>query len=101
MRKEVEEYLEKYNAKENWPTDEDSLVETILNSNVIWEEETGGHRWYNDSFRVVKIGDKYFGYDFFETTGDDNWIDMGLEFDNESIVEVKPVEKVIIVYEKI
>ena len=63
----------------------------------IYEEIIDHHRHWDDCRYVVKIGGKFVGYVDEYATGDMAG-DLGFEFDPNTICEMKPVSKTVIVY---
>lgn len=79
-------------------TDASSLLETITESKYIYSEKIGEHRWYDDMLYVVELGGHYFGYHGYYITDDACISDMCLEYDINTIKEMKPKEIVKVVY---
>ena len=66
----------------------------------IWKGNISKHRWWNTFFAVIRIGNTLFGYNWAETTGDDNIFDKGWTFDPDSICEVEEKTKIVKYYER-
>lgn len=101
MTEKIKQHLVEYAASKNWQTDDDTLFEIVRESKEVYSEKISSHRWYDDTFIVVEVNGMYIGYHDFYMTGDNNASDMGLDYDINSICEVRPVEKRVIVYEKV
>ena len=100
MNKEIEEFLEqeeKKNGFDKWKND-DELLELLRNYDILWEEKLEEHRWWNTYRYVIKVGDKYIGYIYAETTGDMGASEAGYVLDPVSICEMKPIQKTITTY---
>lgn len=98
MNQKIKDYLTKYNQENNWPTDENSLIDTLTEAPVIYKEETGKSRWWNNYFRVTEINGLLIGYGWAETFRDESPDDCGWEFNTDTIVEVEQIEITTTVY---
>lgn len=79
-------------------TEDSDLEEFIKDADEVWQGELDVHRWCYYQSRVVKITDDFFvHYVYGAATGDGDSPD----FEWDSVYEVKPVEKMTIVYEKV
>ena len=96
--------LRDYAKSKGWSTDDDSIIEIITESDVIWSDSTiDHHRWYSLQTVVVNpINDVYIEFDKYIITGDMSLDDMGLHYSLDDFVEVVPKEVTtkIIVYNK-
>lgn len=101
MNDKIRQHLAEYAISKNWQTDDDTLFEIVKEAKAVYSENIGSHRWYDDMFKVVDVNGMKIGYNDFYMTGDNSPSDMGLEYDIDSVCEVKPVEKTVIVYEKV
>lgn len=101
MTDKVRQHLAEYATSNNWQTDDDTLFEIVREAKKVYSEKIGSHRWYDDIFVVVDVNGMKIGYNDFYMTGDNSPSDMGLDYDINSICEVKEVEKTIKVFEKI
>ena len=101
MNQEIRAYLENYNIENGYGTSDEELIETLCEEEEVYRKPLTKHRWWTDIFVVVDVGGKLIGYDWAETTGDNSPQDVGWEFDQRSICEVKSREVVKTVYEKI
>lgn len=102
MNKEIEEFLEKEESKNGfgkWTNDE-QLLEMLRSYDELYEERISEHRWWNEVRYVIRVGDKYIGYVYAETTGDMNPSEAGYDFDPDSICEMEAVEKTMTTYIK-
>lgn len=98
MKENIKKHLEEYNQSKGWPTDEDSLVETLIEAPEIWAGDESEHRWWVTYTKVVEINGMFIAIGWARTTGDDSPQDKGWEFDPEYIWEVEPTAKTITVY---
>lgn len=89
--------------KEKYPDWKTDSIKEILEGFDYQAETTSSseHRWWTNHERVLKLGDKYIGYDWATTTGDQNAFDKGFEFDEDSLCFMEPYEKTIIAYRKV
>jgi hypothetical protein len=101
MNEKIKQHLTEYAISRNWQTDDLTLFEIVREAKKVYSEKIGSHRWYDDMFNVVDIKGMNIGFNDFYMTGDNSPSDMGLEYDINSICEVKEVEKKVIVYEKV
>lgn len=99
MNEKVKEHLIKYNTENGYSIEEDSLIETLTEANVIYEKETSGSRWWNNYFRVVEIDGMFIGYSWARAFRDETPKDCGWEFDTDTIGEVEAKEIVTTVYQ--
>jgi hypothetical protein len=81
--------------------DEKHVGYYLWDFDAVWESKHNQHRWWNSFDRVIKLEDKFIQFDWASTTGDNSIFDMGWEFDENSVIEVEPFEKVIIEYKPI
>jgi hypothetical protein len=95
MKPEIKEFLIKYNESHGYSTDDDMLIETVIEGKTVFERLEQSHRWWDEWFKVVNVGEKDFGFIWARTTGDMSAREAGWEFDSDSIVEVKPVIKTV------
>lgn len=90
--------LEYYNKYYDEPiTDDDELIECLLEETVIKSEEIDRRRWWNVYIMTCKVGDNYFQYENARTTGDMSAREAGYDFDPSTIKLVKKVTKTITV----
>ena len=106
MNEKIKKYIANHLINhENWQNKdiiENNIIEYLIESDPIYEENVCSSRWWMNTFRVVKIGELLIGFDWAITTGDENARDKGWEFDPKSICEVEKKEeiKVVIKYIK-
>jgi len=98
---DAKEYLKQYNIDRNHDTTDEELEYTLVYAKLISETTFEHHRWYDVTNRVVQINDKFFHYSYYHVTGDNSVSDMELEFDWDTLYEVKPVEEMCIVWKPI
>jgi hypothetical protein len=72
----------------------------LFSGEKVHEELSSSHRWWDEWLHVVKFGNIYIGYLFARANRDESVFDLGWEFDTNSIVYMKPIEKTIITYIK-
>jgi hypothetical protein len=101
MNDKIRQHLISHAVKNDWSTDDKTLVEILTDSPVIHESKISASRWWNNIFRVAEIDGMLIGYDYAQVNRDESLSDIGWGFDERTICEVKPVEKKVIVYEKV
>lgn len=89
-------YRKQYPGAPRSPLEQD-IIDYIIETDPIHEEDCGSCRWWMNTFRVVEIDGMLIGFDYASTTGDDSPRDKGWEFDPDSICEVERKEEVKIV----
>jgi hypothetical protein len=98
MNDKIRNHLIAFNESHGLPTDDDTLLETLLEEDTVHEQIVGQRRWWNDIFHVVNVGGMLIGYDWAHSTGDSSASELGWEFDWDSVVEVEAFEKVVVGY---
>jgi uncharacterized protein YuzE len=93
------DYVKKLCADSGYEPTPKNMVEVLCCGKQVHREVTGEHRWYEDTFIVVDLKGRLIGFDFFHTTGDANWRDMDLEFDQSSICDVEAVQQTVTTYQ--
>ena len=101
MNNKIKNHIKKYNKEHKYGIDDEDIIETITEAQIIYTEVTEKHRWWNDTFNVCNLNGLLIGYDWAETTGDMGIFDVGWEFDPKSICEVVEDREIKIVYKKI
>jgi hypothetical protein len=97
---QIKDTLVAYNMQKGYKADNDTLLETLMEGEIIYKESLGDHRWWTEWFCVTKIKDVFIGYTWATTTGDNSIWDAGWEFDWDSLCEVEPKEVVTTIYIK-
>lgn len=99
---QIKEHLKKYAKSLDWPTDDETLIDIILNvGNELHSKKIRGHRWYDDYQYVKEFDGLLIGYVWHEWTGDNSAEDLGLEFDWSKVKQMKPIQVTITSYEPI
>lgn len=93
------QYVKRAMEESEWEYED--VGEFLSDMDVIWKDNQGEHRWYIDEFRVVKIGDRLIGFMWGITTGDMGILEIGWEFNEDSICFVNGIEKTVVVYEPV
>lgn len=101
MNERIKKHLTDYAISKGWQPDNDTLIEIIMEARAIYEEITCERRWWNDTFKVVNINGLLIGFKSAKANRDESMQDLGWEFDQSTICEVKAVEKTITVYERV
>ena len=98
MNQKIKDHVTKHLLSEGYVVkNEDEIIETIRDSDIIHKEDCGNSRWWKNTWCVVNIDGMLIGFEDAETTGDDSAQDKGWEFDPESIHEVKAETKEVVV----
>lgn len=101
MNEKIRQHLVTYAAKNNWPTDDDTLIEILTEANDLYKRKVSDSRWWYTEFIVVDIDGMLIGYEYASANRDEHVRELGWEFDPSTICEVKAVEKTVIVYERV
>ena len=104
MNEKITEILKQHWEKNNWefdPENSNDLLEVLGSERVIYSKVVEEHRWWDDVFTVVKIGEQFIGFDDAHTTGDTSPTDTGWEFDPNSICEVESETKTTVIYKPV
>jgi hypothetical protein len=103
MNEKIKQHLFAYNEKMKWKTDDPKwLYETLREcGKELYRDKGHSHRWWYEYFIVKEIDGMLIGFVNADTTGDESAEDKGWKFDEDSICEVKAVERTITVYEPI
>jgi len=89
MNEKIKNHLIKYNQSNGWGVDDETLIETLTDSRVIYEEEIDERRWWTEYTQVVEIDGMFIGFEMAKTTGDRSTFDVGWEFSEDSIFEAE------------
>lgn len=100
MDEKIKKHLEKVNEKKGYSTDEQSLIETILDNRhkAIYEKRVFPRRWWDEYFVVVSIDGMKIGFMNAQTTGDESPEEKGWQFDPATICEVEETQETVTVY---
>ena len=101
MNEKIKQHVKKYNESKGWPTDNDSLIETINEANSIWTGNRENHRWWDEIDKVVEIDGMLIKFVWAEANRDESIFELGWDFDESSIHEVRPREVKTIIYEPV
>jgi len=74
---------------------DDKVLEILQTSDEVHSQHECSNRWWEDWSYVVKVGDKYFRYDYAEANRDESVRELGYDWDIDSVEEVIPVKKVV------
>lgn len=99
FQKEIREFLTEYNEKNGWGTTTRNLIETLLELPQVWRGDQQDSRWWYDETRVVQVEDKFIAYPWAVSTRDMSAAESGWAMNLSSVHFVKPVEKIVIIYE--
>ena len=101
MNEKIRKHLIAYNKSINYGIEEEDLIETLQNADFIYEEKISTRRHWTDIFVVCKIRGMFIGFAWANGSGQESPFDVGWEFDPESICEVEPEERTVIVYVRV
>lgn len=101
MNEIVKQHLAAFAAKNNWGTDDDTLIEIITEGNHVYEEKISESRWWNNVYRVAEIDGMFIGYEYAQANRDESVRELGWDFDPTTICQVWPTQKVVTVYSKV
>lgn len=101
MTEKVKQHLIAYAKANDWTTSDTDLIEILTEGSVIYEAKLSEGRWWNNVFRITKIDGMYIGYNYAQANRDESVRDLGWDFDPATICEVRPVEKMVTIYEKV
>ena len=90
MNEVIKNHITKYNLLNNWPIDEDSLIETIRDADEIWSGNESEHRHWITYTAVVEIDGMFIMFVSAKGAGDQGVSDAGWEFDPTTIREAVP-----------
>jgi hypothetical protein len=100
LSKDVKEFLEEYNKKNDYGTGIDELLETLREcGKQVWQSPPDDHRWWYEVMIVREIDDRFIMYPDATSTRDMSAIESGWMMYLDCVSFVKPVEKTVIVYE--
>lgn len=98
MNNNLKDFLIDVNYKEGYSSSDADLRELLMESKEVYRREIARSRWYNRYHYVVEINGKFIQYTWFECTGDNSIIDMGLEFNWDEVFEVFPKQITTTIY---
>jgi len=101
MNDRIRAHVAAYCVKHNWPTDDDSLIETITCARVVERRQAGQFRWWNEYRYVVEIDGMFIAFFDAEANRDESVRDLGYKFDPRYILEVRPVEVTVTEYKPV
>jgi len=100
MNEKIEKILEDYCTNEgceHWANDNE-LYGLLEDFDVLYEEKTDSHRWWDTYRTTIKVGDTYIGFISAKTTGDMNAREAGWDFESDTLCEMLPVKKTVTTY---
>ena len=102
MNEKIKNHLIAYNTSKGWDTTESSLMETVIEADSLWEGKRDRHRWYTLIPTVVCIEGMFLQYDYCDVDGETSNIDDCIGgYKLHSVIEVKPVQKTVTIYEAV
>lgn len=96
--KNVKEFLIEVNKAKGYGIEDGDLIEMLRRPRVIYRENTCSHRWWESWLYVVKIEDKFIGYEWAEANRDESIFDLGWEFEWNTVAEYEPKEITTTIY---
>jgi len=101
MNQKIKNHLIEYCKKRGLKTDDQSLLDVLLEEDTIHRKRHEIHRHWDEYFYVVEIDGMLIGYINAESTGDLTPEEMGYKFDTGMICKVREREKIITLYDQI
>ena len=95
---ELKQIVADYCVTKGWEPNDLNMQEVLLYNDAVFTEHRDSHRWWNDEFRVVKVGDTLIGCMGATTTGDRSPEEVGWSFEWDSLCEVEAKEVTTTVY---
>lgn len=101
MNDRIKQHLTNYCKQEGYSFGDDDLLDVLTEGKRLQRKEIHQQRWWNEFRYVVEIDGMVLGYIYAEANRDESVSDLGYEFDQSSICEMRPVERTVIDYEPI
>jgi len=79
----------------------EDMLDILQSCENISKEEISQHHLWNEYRYIVKINNLFIRYVHAEANRDESVQELGYEFDINSICEIRPIEKSIIIYERV
>ena len=76
------------------------IYECIAYLETVYSEEVSVRNWWIETFEVVQLGDRLIGFNSARATGENSPLEIGWEFNEDSICFVEKYEKTITAYRK-
>jgi len=76
----------------------EDLLELLQESDRVYREEIGTHRWWNEYRYTVDVKGRLIGYIYAEANSDESVYELDYEFDPSSVCDMELAEMVITVY---
>lgn len=100
MDEKIKNHLIQHNKAEGYEDESLAMLqETLTEAKRVHREEIEQHRWWNIYQYVVEIEGMFISFDMAEANRDESMSDLGWEFNWNSVCEVVPKEKSVLVYE--
>lgn len=101
MNERIKKHLTDYALSKGYQPDSETLIEILQEERPIYEVVISERRWWNDTFKVVKINGMLIGFNSAKANRDESMQDLGWEFDENTICEARAVQKTVTVYEPV
>lgn len=101
MNEKIKQHLIAVAQKNNWPTDNDTLIEILTEANEVYVKKVSDSRWWYTEFIVADVEGMLIGYEYAKANRDESVRDLGWEFDETTICEVEAVQETVTVYKKL
>ena len=103
MNEKIRKHLISYCESKDWDdTSDASLMEVITDAKAIWEGKRDRHRWYTLIPTVVCIDGMFLQYNYCDVDGEMSNVDDCIGgYKLRNVIEVKPVQKTITLYEPV
>lgn len=101
MNTKIKHHLIAVATKNNWPTDDETLLEILFEANEVYTKKVSNSRWWYTEFVVADVEGVLIGYEYARANRDEHVRDLGWEFDESTICEVEAVQETITVYKRV
>ena len=100
MNETIKKHVSDYNESEGWGTGDAALLETIVDSKVVWEGKRDEHRWYTLIPTVTCINGMFLMHTHCHTKGEATEVsDCIGGYKLAEVVEVVSKEATVTIYE--
>lgn len=102
MNEKIKNHLIDYCKSKDWGTSDADLLETITEAKEVWQGKRDRHRWYTLIPTVVCVDGMYLLYTFCDVDGEMASVEDCIGgYKLEEVIEVKPRQKTMTVYESV
>ena len=102
MNDKIKQHLVAYNASKGWGLDDGALLETVIESDALWEGTRDENRWYTLVPTVVDVNGMFLIFDSCHVKGEASDVDDCIGgYKLENIKEAVSKEVTVTIYETI